>query len=57
ILGENPGSESVFFLSFTRQLGSWVDEYCRGLFATTGWDPVTGMGTPNYTALRTAVGL
>ncbi|KAF8182218.1 family S53 protease [Mycena galopus ATCC 62051] len=28
-----------------------------GFFANTGWDPVTGLGTPNYTALRTAVGL
>ncbi|KAJ7339854.1 family S53 protease [Mycena albidolilacea] len=28
-----------------------------GLPATTGWDPITGLGTPNYTALRTAVGL
>ncbi|KAJ7806645.1 family S53 protease [Mycena olivaceomarginata] len=28
-----------------------------GFFANTGWDAVTGLGTPNYTALRTAVGL
>ncbi|KAJ7804158.1 family S53 protease [Mycena olivaceomarginata] len=28
-----------------------------GLPATTGWDPITGLGTPNYKALRTAVGL
>ncbi|KAJ7106773.1 family S53 protease [Mycena epipterygia] len=28
-----------------------------GFPATTGWDPITGLGTPNYTALRTAVGL
>ncbi|KAJ7859611.1 family S53 protease [Mycena olivaceomarginata] len=27
-----------------------------GFFANTGWDAVTGLGTPNYTALRTAVG-
>ncbi|KAH9926610.1 family S53 protease-like protein [Epithele typhae] len=28
-----------------------------GFPATVGWDPVTGLGTPNYAALRTAVGL
>ncbi|KAJ6484875.1 family S53 protease [Mycena sanguinolenta] len=28
-----------------------------GFFGNTGWDAVTGLGTPNYTALRTAVGL
>ncbi|KAJ7631798.1 family S53 protease [Mycena rosella] len=28
-----------------------------GFPATTGWDPSTGLGTPNYTMLRTAVGL
>ncbi|KAI0311625.1 family S53 protease [Amylostereum chailletii] len=28
-----------------------------GFPATSGWDPVTGLGTPNYAALRTAVGL
>ncbi|KAJ6490995.1 family S53 protease [Mycena sanguinolenta] len=28
-----------------------------GLFGHAGWDAVTGLGTPNYTALRTAVGL
>ncbi|KAJ7826630.1 peptidase S8/S53 domain-containing protein, partial [Mycena leptocephala] len=29
----------------------------EGFFANAGWDAVAGMGTPNYTALRTAVGL
>ncbi|KAI0047118.1 family S53 protease-like protein [Auriscalpium vulgare] len=29
----------------------------NGFPATTGWDPVTGLGTPNFAALRTAVGL
>ncbi|KAF8160451.1 family S53 protease [Mycena galopus ATCC 62051] len=28
-----------------------------GFFGNPGWDAVTGLGTPNYTALRTAVGL
>ncbi|KAJ7616593.1 peptidase S8/S53 domain-containing protein [Roridomyces roridus] len=28
-----------------------------GFPATTGWDPVTGLGTPNYPALRAAAGL
>ncbi|KAF7356293.1 Family S53 protease [Mycena venus] len=28
-----------------------------GFSASAGWDPITGLGTPNYTALRTAVGL
>ncbi|KAJ6605199.1 family S53 protease [Mycena vulgaris] len=28
-----------------------------GFFGNAGWDAVTGLGTPNYTALRTAVGL
>ncbi|KAI0354061.1 family S53 protease [Trametes cingulata] len=28
-----------------------------GFPAGTGWDPVTGLGTPNFAALRTAVGL
>ncbi|TFK55131.1 family S53 protease-like protein [Heliocybe sulcata] len=29
----------------------------NGFPAASGWDPVTGLGTPNYAALRTAVGL
>ncbi|KZT10837.1 family S53 protease-like protein [Laetiporus sulphureus 93-53] len=29
----------------------------NGFPATTGWDPVTGLGTPNFAALRTAAGL
>jgi len=29
----------------------------NGFTATTGWDPVTGLGTPNFAALKTAVGL
>ncbi|KAI0261762.1 family S53 protease [Gloeopeniophorella convolvens] len=29
----------------------------NGFPATAGWDPVTGLGTPNFAALRTAVGL
>ncbi|KAJ7626966.1 subtilisin-like protein [Roridomyces roridus] len=28
-----------------------------GFFAAKGWDPVTGLGTPNYAALREAAGL
>ncbi|KAJ7477364.1 subtilisin-like protein [Mycena latifolia] len=28
-----------------------------GFNATAGWDPVTGLGSPNYAKLRTAVGL
>jgi tripeptidyl-peptidase I len=28
-----------------------------GFSAGSGWDPVTGLGSPNYAALRTAVGL
>ncbi|KAJ7626996.1 subtilisin-like protein [Roridomyces roridus] len=28
-----------------------------GFFAAKGWDPVTGLGTPNYAALRAAAGL
>ncbi|CCL99221.1 uncharacterized protein FIBRA_01236 [Fibroporia radiculosa] len=28
-----------------------------GFYATEGWDPVTGLGTPNFTALATALGL
>ncbi|KAJ7823242.1 family S53 protease-like protein [Mycena olivaceomarginata] len=28
-----------------------------GFNATVGWDPVTGLGSPNYPKLRTAVGL
>ncbi|KAJ7058549.1 subtilisin-like protein [Mycena amicta] len=28
-----------------------------GFNATVGWDPVTGLGSPNYARLRTAVGL
>ncbi|KAJ7892529.1 peptidase S8/S53 domain-containing protein [Mycena olivaceomarginata] len=28
-----------------------------GFFGHAGWDAVTGLGTPNYPALRTAVGL
>ncbi|KZT28047.1 family S53 protease [Neolentinus lepideus HHB14362 ss-1] len=29
----------------------------NGFSAKSGWDPVTGLGTPNYAKLRTAVGL
>ncbi|KAJ7183973.1 family S53 protease [Mycena filopes] len=29
----------------------------NGFPATTGWDPVTGLGTPNFALLKTAVGL
>ncbi|KAJ7806793.1 family S53 protease-like protein [Mycena olivaceomarginata] len=29
----------------------------NGFPATTGWDPVTGLGTPNFAALKAAVGL
>ncbi|KAH9940518.1 family S53 protease-like protein [Epithele typhae] len=29
----------------------------NGFTARAGWDPVTGLGTPNYAKLRTAVGL
>jgi len=29
----------------------------NGFTAGTGWDPVTGLGTPNFAKLRTAVGL
>ncbi|KAI0291167.1 family S53 protease [Multifurca ochricompacta] len=29
----------------------------NGFPATPGWDPVTGLGTPNFAALKTAVGL
>ncbi|KAJ7779427.1 family S53 protease-like protein [Mycena maculata] len=29
----------------------------NGFPAAVGWDPVTGLGTPNYALLRTAVGL
>ncbi|KAJ7612282.1 family S53 protease [Roridomyces roridus] len=29
----------------------------NGFSATAGWDPVTGLGTPNFDALLTAVGL
>ncbi|KAJ6467450.1 peptidase S8/S53 domain-containing protein, partial [Mycena sanguinolenta] len=39
--------------------GTNVNPGCAtsGFLANTGWDGVTGLGTPNYTALRTAVGL
>ncbi|CCM03030.1 uncharacterized protein FIBRA_05147 [Fibroporia radiculosa] len=29
----------------------------NGFSATTGWDPVTGLGTPDFTSLQSAVGL
>ncbi|KAI0810809.1 family S53 protease [Irpex lacteus] len=29
----------------------------NGFSARTGWDPVTGLGTPNFAALKTAAGL
>ncbi|EPT01829.1 hypothetical protein FOMPIDRAFT_93538 [Fomitopsis schrenkii] len=28
-----------------------------GFYATSGWSPITGLGTPNYDALRSAAGL
>ncbi|KAK7031746.1 Tripeptidyl-peptidase sed3 [Favolaschia claudopus] len=38
---------------FGDNLGCGTD----GFFGHAGWDAVTGLGTPNYTALRTTVGL
>jgi tripeptidyl-peptidase-1 len=29
----------------------------QGFSATKGWDPVTGMGSPNFAAMKTAAGL
>jgi tripeptidyl-peptidase-1 len=29
----------------------------NGFSASKGWDPVTGMGSPNFAALRTAAGV
>ncbi|KAJ7196646.1 family S53 protease [Mycena pura] len=31
--------------------------YGNGFYATKGWDPITGLGTPNFKLLKTAVGL
>ncbi|KAJ6473797.1 family S53 protease [Mycena sanguinolenta] len=31
--------------------------FTDGFSASTGWDPVTGLGTPDYAAMRTAAGL
>jgi tripeptidyl-peptidase I len=28
-----------------------------GFPATKGWDPITGLGTPNYASMRKAAGL
>ncbi|KZT65386.1 subtilisin-like protein [Daedalea quercina L-15889] len=28
-----------------------------GFYATTGWDPITGLGTPNFTLLASAAGI
>lgn len=32
-------------------------DYTLGFEACFGWDPVTGLGTPNFAMLRSAVGL
>jgi len=29
---------------------------CTGYYATKGWDPVTGVGSPNYPNLLNAIG-
>jgi tripeptidyl-peptidase-1 len=58
--GTNPGCGTKYVLSFIPSffhLSAWADKYCSGFSASAGWDPITGLGTPNYAALRTALGL
>jgi hypothetical protein len=44
---------------FPIQLGvDLTDDYLfSGFSARAGWDPITGLGTPNFALLKTAVGL
>ena len=37
--------------------GSNGDGCCKGFSAAPGWDPVTGLGTPNYAVLQTDAGM
>ena len=32
--------------------GGGLDALLPGFYATKGWDPVTGLGTPNYSTLK-----
>lgn len=34
--------------------GGGVGIFKHGFYATAGWDPVTGLGTPNYPAIKAA---
>ncbi|CCM00840.1 uncharacterized protein FIBRA_02882 [Fibroporia radiculosa] len=54
----NPWLYSTALSAFT-DITSGDNPGCNtnGFSATTGWDPVTGLGTPNYDALKTAAGL
>jgi len=38
-------------------IGSNPYQKCAGFYAAPGWDPVTGLGTPIYSKMRTAAGL
>lgn len=38
-------------------IGSNPYQKCDGFLAAPGWDPVTGLGTPIYSKMRTAAGL
>ncbi|KAJ7704942.1 family S53 protease [Mycena rosella] len=49
--GRNPGLKPD--TPVTPQLGCGTD----GFAASTGWDPVTGLGTPNFPKMRAAAGL
>lgn len=54
----NPWLYSTAATAFT-DITSGNNPGCNtdGFNATVGWDPVTGLGTPNYAKLRTAAGL
>jgi hypothetical protein len=50
-------SKFVGYLMLSVQLDGALTRRCSGFSATTGWDPVTGLGTPNFDRLLKAVGL
>ncbi|KAF8143730.1 peptidase S8/S53 domain-containing protein, partial [Mycena galopus ATCC 62051] len=56
-LYSSAGRAALNDVMFGDNPGCGTESYCSGFFGNIRWDAVTGLGTPNYTALRTAVGL
>lgn len=51
-VGNNPGCNTVSSSStFVSSETNYINGLKSGFNASTGWDPVTGLGTPNYPAM------